>query len=183
MSTVNVPARDDVSPANQAIFDNLQKQVGFVPNLYATMAHSENALGTVLALQSAKTSINAKAREVINLVTSQVNGCAYCLAAHTALGKMNGFTDEQILEIRTGTAGFDAKFDALARLTKSVAENRGHADAALVQTFFEAGWSKENLVDAIVTIGDKTISNYLHSTTEVPVDFPAAPELPVASAA
>lgn len=155
MATITVPTRDDVSPANQALFDALTKQLGFVPNLYATFALSEHALGSYLALQSAKSSINAKAREVVNLAVSQVNECAYCLAAHTALGKMNGFTDAQILEIRSGAATFDAKFDALARLTRAIALNRGHIDQALIDAFFAAGWTKANLIDVIVTIGDK----------------------------
>ena len=177
MTTINVPTRDEVSPANQAIFDKLKSSLGTVPNLYATLAHSEHALGSYLAFQNAKSSISGKAREIVNLVVSQVNGCEYCLAAHTMIGKMNGFTDEQILEICAGKASFDAKFDALARLVKNIAVNRGHADQALVDAFFAAGWTKANLVDTIVVIGDKTVTNYLHATTRVPVDFPAAPQL------
>ena len=92
MKTITVPAYEQVSPANQAIFDNLKKGLGFVPNLYATFAHSDTALGTYLALQNAKSSLSPKAREVINLVVSQVNSCAYCLAAHTALGRNAGAT-------------------------------------------------------------------------------------------
>ncbi len=178
MTTINVPKRDEVSPANQAIFDKLKSSLGTVPNLYATLAHSENALGSYLAFQNAKSSINGKAREIVNLAVSQVNGCEYCLAAHTVIGKMSGFTDEQILEIRSGRASFDLKFDALARLVKNITVNRGHADQALVDAFFAAGWTRANLVDAIVAIGDKTVTNYLHGTTHVPVDFPAAPQLP-----
>jgi uncharacterized peroxidase-related enzyme len=177
MTQVNVPTREEVSAGNQAIFDNLKKGLGMVPNLYATFAHSETALANYLAFQNAKSSVSGKAREVVNLVVSQVNQCKYCLAAHTMLGKMNGLTDDQILEIRHGHASFDAKLDALARLTKGVTQSRGHVDQALVEAFFAAGWTKENLVDAIVIIGDKTVSNYLHSTTQVPVDFPAAPEI------
>jgi uncharacterized peroxidase-related enzyme len=177
MTTINVPTRDEVSPANQAIFDNLERGLGVVPNLYATLAHSEHALASYLAFQNAKSSIGGKAREVVNLVVSEVNQCEYCLAAHTMIGKQNGFTDAQILEIRGGHASFDPKLDALARLVRNIAINRGHADAALVDAFFAAGWTKENLVDAIVAIGDKTVTNYLHATTHVPVDFPAAPKL------
>ncbi|AXL50923.1 alkylhydroperoxidase [Paraburkholderia caffeinilytica] len=177
MTTINVPTRDEVSPANQAIFDKLKSSLGTVPNLYATLAHSEHALGNYLAFQNAKSSINGKAREIVNLVVSQVNGCEYCLAAHTMIGRMSGFTDEQILEIRSGKASFDARFDALARLVKNIAVNRGHADQALVEAFFAVGWTKANLVDTIVVIGDKTVTNYLHGTTRVPVDFPAAPQL------
>jgi AhpD family alkylhydroperoxidase len=177
MNTINVPTRDEVTPANQALFDNLKKGLGMVPNLYATLAHSEHALGTYLTLQNARSSIHGKAREVINLVVSQVNGCDYCLAAHTVIGGMVGFTAEQIVEVRGGTAAFDGRLDALARLVKNIAVSRGHADPALVGAFFDAGWTKENLVDTIIVIGDKTVTNYLHGTTKVPVDFPAAPQL------
>ena len=177
MTTFDVPSRDDVSPANQALFDSLKKALGKTPNLYATLALSEHALATYLALQNAKSTIAGKSREVVNLVVSEVNACEYCLAAHTAVAKMLGFNDAQILEIRSGRASFDAKFDALARLVKSIAVGRGHPDQRLVEAFFAAGWTKENLVDSIVAIGDKMVTNYLHGATHVPVDFPAAPKL------
>lgn len=177
MTTITVPTRDSASPANQALFDALGGKLGFVPNLYATLAHSESALDSYLALQNAKSSLNARAREVINLVVSQVNSCEYCLAAHTALGGMVGFSPEQIIEIRRGAAAFDPKLDSLARLVRSIAVERGHADPELVRAFFDAGWTEEHLVDAIVGIGDKVITNYLHGTTRVPVDFPAAPAI------
>jgi len=62
MTTFNIPTRDTVSPANQALFDNLKKGLGMVPNLYATLAHSDTALGNYLTFQNAKSSINGKAR-------------------------------------------------------------------------------------------------------------------------
>jgi uncharacterized peroxidase-related enzyme len=177
MKTVSVPTRDQVSAENQALFDNLKASLGFVPNLYATIAHSKTALATYLALQSAKSSLNAKEREVINLVVSQINECRYCLAAHTAIGKMVGFTDAQIIEIRKGRASFDTRINALAALVRSIAVNRGKGDSQLLEAFFAAGYTEGHLVDAIVVIGDKTVTNYLHGTTQVPVDFPEAPSI------
>ncbi|MCL6267357.1 carboxymuconolactone decarboxylase family protein [Flagellimonas myxillae] len=177
MSNFNVPKREEVSSANQAIFDNLEKAVGFVPNLYATYAYSENALGNYLTFANAKTSLKAKEKEAVNLAVSEVNRCDYCLSAHTAIGKMNGFTEEQILELRAGRASFDNKLDALARLARNITENRGTTDAAVLENFFEAGWSKENLIDTIVLVGDKTISNYINNTTQTPIDFPVAQPL------
>ncbi|TDM08422.1 MAG: alkylhydroperoxidase [Ideonella sp. MAG2] len=177
MTSFPIPTHDTVSPNNQALFDSLKKGLGMVPNLYATLAHSETALGNYLAFQNAKSSLSAKAREVVNLVVSQVNQCEYCLAAHTVIGGMVGFTPEQIMEIRRGRATFDPKLDALARVVRNIASERGHADPALVDAFLAAGWTAGNLVDAIVVIGDKTVTNYLHGTTKVPVDFPAAPAL------
>ena len=118
MSTFNVPTREEVSSNNQAIFDQLNKALGFVPNLYATYAHSNTALENYLNFSNAKTSLSAKEKEVVNLAVSQVNECIYCLSAHTAIGKMNGFTDEQILELRAGYSSVNNKLDALAKLAK-----------------------------------------------------------------
>jgi len=177
MSTFKVPAKDEVSENNQAIFDSLQKKVGFVPNLYAYYAKNETALGDYLTFQNRKSTLKAKEREIVNLVTSQINGCRYCQSAHTAIGKMNGFTDDQVLEIRTGKATFNAKFDALARFTASVVENRGRASQSALDTFFEAGYDEANMIDVLIVVGDKTISNYIHNIAQFDIDFPVAIEL------
>jgi len=177
MKTFAVPTREQVSDNNKALFDNLNKGLGFVPNLFATMAYSENGLANYLTFSNAKTSLRGKEREAVNLVLSQDNGCLYCTSAHTALGKMNGFTEEQIIEIRKGGASFDAKLDALVKLAKNINQTKGHADSALLDTFFAAGYNEGNLIDVIMLIGDKTITNYLHNLTNIPVDFPLAPAL------
>ncbi len=182
MNSFAVPTREDVSPQNQALFDNLKGALGFVPNLYATIAYSNNALGNYLQFQNGKTSLSKKEKEVVNLVVSQVNECEYCLAAHTALGKMNGFTDAQILEIRQGSALFNSKLDALVKLTREITLTRGRIDEAHLDAFYAAGYTNESLVDVIVAIGDKVIMNYLHSLTQVPVDVPPAPKLAAAEA-
>jgi AhpD family alkylhydroperoxidase len=177
MKKFTVPTREEVSSTNEVLFDNIKKGLGMVPNLYATFAHSDNALGTYLTLQNAKSSLRAKEREVINLVVSQVNDCRYCQSAHTLFGKLNGFSEDQILEIRGGSVSFDPKLDALARLVKSITKTHGKPDSALVDAFFAAGYTEGNLVDVIIVIGDKIISNYLHGVTQVPIDFPEAPVL------
>ncbi|MEY4260370.1 MAG: hypothetical protein RL656_1343 [Bacteroidota bacterium] len=177
MTKFTVPTRGVVSENNQAIFDNLQKGLGLVPNLYAYYAKNETALGDYLALQNRKTTLKAKEREVINLVTSQINGCRYCQSAHTVLGKMNGFTDEQVIELRKGSASFDPKLDALVKFTASVVENRGRASEESKDAFFAAGYTEANLIDVVIIIGDKIISNYIHNLTGFPIDFPIAPEL------
>ena len=176
MKNFTVPTREEVAPANQAIFDTLQKALGFVPNLYATIAWSANGLGKYLAYQNAKTSLTNKEKEAVNLVVSQVNNCIYCQSAHTVIGKMNGFSDEQLLDIRKGKAT-DAKLNALVQLAESITKNRGNAEAVVVDNFFAQGYTNENLVDLVLQVSDKTAMNYLHNLTKVPVDFPLAPAL------
>lgn len=177
MNTVPVPTRDQVSPANQVLFDNLTKKIGSVPNVYAVLAYSENALGNYLTLGSSKTSLRLKEKEVVNLVVSQVNKCLYCLAAHTAISKSLGFTDEQVLEIRKAQISWDPKLDALSKLVKSITENQGHADPQLVENFYAAGYTKGSLMDVVIAIADKIVTNYAFALTNVPIDSPAASEL------
>lgn len=177
MRTFNVPQKEQVSENNQAIFNSLESKLGFVPNLFATFAHSDTALENYLTFSGAKTSLSAKEKEVVNLAVSQVNDCLYCLSAHTAIGKMSGFTDEQILEFRAGYSTANDKLDALAKLAKNVTENRGRTSEDILDNFFNAGYDKGNLIDVISLVGDKTISNYIHSTTQIPVDFPEAKPL------
>lgn len=174
MKPFSVPTKEQVSPANQALFDSLTKMAGHVPNLYAVLAYSEHALGNYLTLQSGKSSLRAKEREVVNLVVSEVNGCQYCLSAHTAIGKMQGFTDQQVIEIRRAQVTFDSKLNALARLVKSITENKGHADEQLVADFYTAGYDQGNLVDVVIAIADKIVTNYLFALTAVPIDWPVA---------
>lgn len=180
MKKFTVPTREQVAPANQAIFDNLNKALGFVPNLYATIAYSENGLGKYLAFQNAKTTLTNKEKEAVNLVVSQVNGCVYCQSAHSVIGKMNGFSDEQILDIRRGRSD-NLKLDALVKLAAAITKERGRAEASLVDDFYARGYTNENLVDLILQVSDKTAMNYLHNLTQIPVDFPLAPALETAT--
>lgn len=176
-TSFNVPAREEVNTTNQAIFDNLKSKLGFVPNLYATIAYSDTGLETYLNLQGAKTSLSNREKELVNLVVSEVNGCRYCQSAHTVLGKMNGFSEEQILEIRSGRASFDAKLDTLARVTVAITGNKGVVDDELLEEFFAQGYTRGTLVDVIIAVADKVVMNYLHNLTQIPIDFPVAPEL------
>ena len=176
--TFEVPTREQVSENNQAIFDQMQKSFGTVPNLYATFALNDTALPDYLALQNRKSTLSGKEREVINLVVSQINECDYCLPAHTFISKnMHGFSDEQILEIRKAEISFNDKFDALAKFVKDTTINRGRPSEASADALFSAGYTKANAIDIIMVIGDKIISNYLHNFTKIPVDWPEVPKI------
>lgn len=176
MTTFAVPTREQVSDNNQAIFDNLNKALGFVPNLYATIAYSKNGLERYLAYQNAKTSLSNKEKEAVNLIVSQVNGCIYCQSAHVVLGKMNGFSDDQLTDIRNGKSS-DSKLNALVTLAADITKNRGNASESNVDAFFKAGYTNENLVDLILQVSDKVAMNYLHNLSKIPVDFPMAPAM------
>lgn len=177
MSSIKPLRKEETNPTNQAILGDLEKSLGFVPNLYATIANSDTGLAAYLAYQKSNGGgISAKEREAIHLVVSQVNGCRYCQSAHTMLGKMNGFSDEQILALRAGHSD-NTKLDALVKFAKALVEQRGHVSEATREAFFAAGYSAGQLVDTILIVSGKIVANYLHNVAHFDIDFPVAPEL------
>lgn len=177
MSKFTIPTRADVSTSNQAIFDNLSKQVGMVPNLYAYLGKHDNALGDYLAFSGRKSTLSAKEKEVVSLVVSQKNGCSYCLAAHTAIGKMAGFNDDQIISIRKGDLSFDPKLQALANLAIELTEKRGVAAPAVLEEFFAAGYTELNFIDVVFSVVDKFLTNFVAINVAPKIDFPLAPQV------
>jgi uncharacterized peroxidase-related enzyme len=179
MKTIQVPATAQLSIASQAILEQVQKKMGKVPNLYATIGYSAQTLKgmldfeTTLAHDSAYT---AKEREVINLIVSQANNCNYCLAAHTMLAQLRGFSKEETIAIRKGKAA-DAKLEAVILLAQSIAVHKGNAEVDTLENFFAAGYNESALIELIGLISVRILTNYVYATTQIPVDFPVADTL------
>lgn len=149
----------EVSETNQYILDNLKRNLR-IPDSYA-LWENETALADYLVLQLRKNTLNGKERELINLVVSQVNNCKYCLAAHTVIGKMNGFTDEQVLEIRQEQLVLMIGWRHGLLFVKETAVSQGEPSAEAIEALFNAGYTEASLTILIVIV-DKIISNYLH---------------------
>lgn len=170
-------SKEEISSTNRELFEKMEKNFGKVPNLYNIIAYSENALGAYMKLEETPNSLTTKEVEAVNLVVSQVNSCVYCLSAHTIIAKSAGITGEEAIEIRKGGYQSNEKLDTLIKVTFQITQKRGHIDNETLDAFFKAGYTKENLVDLIVIIGDRTISNLLHAVTQIPVDFPLAKDI------
>ncbi|MCF2446658.1 carboxymuconolactone decarboxylase family protein [Dyadobacter sp. CY345] len=173
MKTIQVPGYDQVRPEAQLLFDQLKKQLGKVPNLYAAMGYSASTLKGFLDFENAlsKSVFTPKEREAINLVVSEVNSCNYCLAAHTMIGTMKGFTNDEILGFRNADAA-NSKLNTVLHLAKSITENKGAADQSLIEDFFNAGYNEAALVELVGLITAKIFTNYIYALTSVPIDFP-----------
>lgn len=178
MSNFKVLSREEAKPEVQAIFDALKSKVGMIPNLYAFIGHSATTLPSYLAFDEAlgKGSFNAKERQAIFLAVSQVNGCHYCQSAHTALGKMNGFTEEETIQLRDGSIK-DKKLNVIVNLAADITRSHGRPSAKLVEEFFALGFNNAALVDLVAHVAYKTMANYIHNIAQFPTDFPLAKEL------
>lgn len=154
--------------------DNAQKQFGMVPNLIGMLAESPVAVEAyeTLAGLFTKTSFSATERNIVWLAISSENECEYCMAAHTAIA-MGEKIDGQIIEaIRSNETLEDARLETLRSFTASVVANRGHVNEDEVAGFLDAGFTKENILEIIVGISHKILSNYVNHISETPLDKP-----------
>ncbi len=175
MSRLNYVEPEEADAFTRKLFE----RVGMVPALYCMMANSSTLFDGFIklnaCLDAAKLSKNL--REMIYLLTSQLNGCEYCLASHTATAvEHKVLTKEETILARKAQSP-DPKVDALLKFAKEVVEKRGHVEDALVQAVKDQGFSDEEIVEAIGTIGLATLSNYIAIVGQTELDFLDAPPL------
>ena len=170
-----VPAYDEVADSAKAVFDQYIKQLGRMPNLYATIGYSANALTSYMAFvqAQAKGTFHGKDREAIYLIVSKFNGCEYCQASHTPSAIKFGWTEEETILLRAGKLP-ERKWQVLYRVIESVIERRGEVSGRLLSEFFELGYKEAALMDLMALIMAMTFTNYVFRLTKIPVDFPLA---------
>ncbi|MGB3464970.1 MAG: carboxymuconolactone decarboxylase family protein [Cyclobacteriaceae bacterium] len=184
MSSLRVLNREEVNESTKGVFDALQKKVGMVPNLYAATANSPKALNALLTLGEnlGGGEFSAKEVEAIALAIGEANNCDYCLAAHTAVGKMNGFSEEETLRLRSADTS-DEKLKALTQLAREITITRGKPDAEYISNFNRVGYTPAALAELVGYVAQNTFTNYLNHIAETPIDFPLAKDLKASSLA
>src|SRR5215468_6210638 len=173
MSRLAVPARDDVPEASKPILDVVHKQLGVVPNMFRLIAQSPAALQGYTTNNGALTrTLDAKTRERIALAVAQVNGCDYCLSAHSYLGL--NFAKISLGEIalnRKGKSG-DAKANAAVNFAAKVVGERGHITEADIKAVRDAGFSDGQIVEILAITAENIFTNLLNVVAETDIDFP-----------
>ena len=175
MNKLHALTKETASEKSKQIFKGIEKTVGRLPNIYAVMGNSANALFSYLIFSESQRSgsFNSKEIEAVALAVSEENGCNYCTSAHTAIAKMNGFSQEETFLLRTGIHT-DEKLNVLTNLAKSIVANRGRANENLVNAFYAAGYDETALVDLVALVIDKTFTNYIGRLAKPEIDFPVA---------
>ena len=175
MKTLKPSGFEEANTNSQEIFNAVKGKIGMIPNLYAAMGVSDKLLGGFLSFTETLKSgeLSGKEYEAVALATSEANGCAYCLSAHTAIGKMNGFTEEETLELRDHSIA-DNKLNALVTLTSDLVNLKGHPTETTVANFFEAGYNKVAFAEVIAITALTTITNNVYHNGGFEIDFPKA---------
>jgi uncharacterized peroxidase-related enzyme len=165
--------------AAQPVLEGIQKGFGFIPNLMATFANSPEMLKGYLALDAEweKTSFTPQQRNFALLAASLENECGYCVAAHSTIAKaFQKVPAATVAAIRAGQPTGDKKTDVLISLVRELVAKRGQASRATIDGFLAAGFTKPQVMELLLAIALKTISNYLDHINPAPLDAAFAAE-------
>jgi uncharacterized peroxidase-related enzyme len=175
MSRLPIPASIDTAPsAAQPLLEAVKKQLGSIPNLFRLVANSPAALEGYLGLNAAlaKGALDARTRERIALAVAEINGCSYCLSAHTYLGKnLAKLDDAELATNRHGTSN-DPQADAAVRFAVKVTNNRGHVTDADLSAVRMAGYSDAQIIEIVLHVSLNTLTNYVNEVAKTEIDFP-----------
>ncbi len=175
MSRLPTPATiEDAPMASRSLLEAVKKQLGVVPNLFRLVANSPAALEGYLGLSGAlaKGKLAAPTRERIALAVAEINGCGYCLAAHTYLGKnLAKLDDAEIMANRNGASN-DPKADAAVRFATKVATARGHVSDEDVRAIKGAGYDDAQVIEIVQHVALNTWTNYINEVAKTDIDFP-----------
>lgn len=173
---LNLPTQtlDNSDPAAKSVLQRAKAQVGFVPNMYGGMVNSPGLLETYLdgyerfRKGSGFTPVE---QEVVFLTISRGNGCDYCMAAHSLLADQMSKVPPHVTEaIREGRPIPDPKLAALSAFTDTMLATRGLPSSAEVQSFLSAGYEERHVLEVILAIAVKTLSNYFNHLFHTPLD-------------
>lgn len=179
MSTVYQTPLPLLTPATASakgapLLESAQKKLGFVPNMYGAMVNSPGLLETYqLGYERfrSESGFTPAEQEVVFLTISFDNGCDYCMAAHSVLADMFSKVPKATTDaIRAGTAIPDAKLAALAGFTRHLLQVRGRPTAEAARAFLAAGFSERQILEIILALAVKTLSNYTNHVFGTPVD-------------
>lgn len=174
MSRVALLTADSVEPSRAALLGEIQAGFGALPNMFRAVANSEAALRQMWSSFGAlgKGRLDAKLSEQIAVAIANRNGCGYCLAAHTALGRKAGASAAEMSAAQVGHAE-DARSAAALRFALAVVEQRGGIHASELDALRSAGFDDGEIVEIVGHVALNLFTNYVNLVFDVPLDFPA----------
>jgi AhpD family alkylhydroperoxidase len=180
MPRVPVHTVSDAPEQSGEALRGLERRMGRLLNIHAEMAHAPVVLAAYQGMQNAIAahgSFGAKTREAIALAVGAEDGCAYCQSAHTMSGLAAGWSLDETVAIRHGTAGLEPRLASLLAVAREIAGKVGYVTDATWQAAREAGWSDAELAELFAHVAVNMFTNYFNHYVQTGPDLPAAPGL------
>ena len=173
LTTLGLLTPADAPEGSRELLDSAKAQLGMVPNMYAEMAHSPGLLGTHRFGYDEfrrRSGFNPAEREVVFLAISRFNGCTYCVGVHSAIADQSKVPTEVTDAVRAGEPIGDARLQALNLFTTSMVATRGRPPEEELEAFLAVGYTERQVLEIILAIAVKTLSNYSNHLFDTPLD-------------
>ncbi len=172
MSRYTPHTAESAPEASRPGLEKAARKFGRLPNLIAVMAESPATLDGYLAVHGnfEQGAFSPGERQVLLLTVSTMNGCAYCVAAHTMGGKVAGLSDAVVEAIRDGKPIPDVRLAALSGFATAMVEKRGWVSDARIAAFLDAAFTKAHVFEVVLAVSMKTLSNYINHIADTPLD-------------
>jgi uncharacterized peroxidase-related enzyme len=175
MSRIPTPAAIEAAPAaSRPILEAVKKQLGLAPNMFRLIGNSPAALEGYVNLSTAlgKGTLSLQTREGIALTVAAINGCSYCLSAHSYIGKNLAKLDDAEIAANRAGGSLDAKVDAALRFAAKAARERGHVSDADVEAVKAAGYDDAQVIEIVLHVALNTLTNFVNEVAATDIDFP-----------
>lgn len=173
MNELTTHTIDSAPEGSKPFMEAATAKYGFTPNLVGALAGSPAALEGYMAVSAAfgKTSLSAVEQQVVLMTVSNENACTYCMAAHSTVVSNMPDAPEGLLEaLRAGKPSGDPKLDALAGVAREMVMEDGWLSESTVDAFYAAGYGEAQLLEVLIGLAQKTISNYVNHMAHTKLD-------------
>ncbi len=162
----------DTAPQAKELIDGAEQAFGFLPNLLGIMAQAPALLEGYMSLSSIfdSSELSATERQIILMVNNRLNGCTYCMSAHTGISKAQGVDDQVIEALRSGSELSDPKLEALRVFAVQINESRGWVEEKDIEAIISAGYTPQTILEVILGTALKVMSNYTNHIANTPLD-------------
>ncbi|MBC7191623.1 carboxymuconolactone decarboxylase family protein [Marinobacter sp.] len=159
---------------SRSLLEASQKEMGMIPNLHAVMAESPSVLEAYQTLHQLflDSSFDDDEKTVVWQTINVENACHYCVPAHTGIAKMMKVSDDITDALRDEKPLPNDRLEALRTFTLAMMNKRGNVSEEDLQAFHDAGYSRQQVLEVILGLSQKTLSNYTNHIAETPVDKP-----------
>jgi alkylhydroperoxidase family enzyme len=174
MTEFTLHDKNSAPSESRPLLENSEQQLGMIPGLHAVMAEAPGLLEGYQELHRlfTQTSLDATEQTVVWQTINVEHECHYCVPAHTAIAKMTDVPDEVTEALRNESPLPSAKLEALRDFTLSVVRDRGQVDESAVQRFLDAGYTQRQILEVVLGVSQKVMSNYTNHLAKTPIDKP-----------
>lgn len=172
MTDFKLQTAETATPEGREAIEKAEQGMGFAPNLVKILANAPPAAHAYLDLNALldSTSLSPQEQQIVLLATSFENQCDYCMGAHSTVAGMVGLDDGDLAAIREGTELPTDRLNALRDFTRAVVQKRGNVTEDDLRRFREAGFKQEQVLEVLLGVAMKTLSNYTNHIAETPLD-------------